>query len=352
MARTTLQRYLKLLAPGTPLRAGIDRVLHGGTGALIVLGHNRQVAQVSTGGFKIDVDFTEQALRELAKLDGAIILSNDLTRILAAGVHLVPAGDLPTAETGTRHRSADRTAQVSEVPVITVSASMGTVSLFIEGRRHLVETASQVASRASQTLDALTSLTTRLHESLEQFNAAEIGDQVTIRDLIDIAYHFELARRLSAELAFHIEILGVEGRLLQLQHAQLAAPLEGLEQLLTDDYAHNLEAPEDFRLANLHNFTPQELMSSQLVAERLGFGVAPYLEASIVPRGKRLLTTVGRLPAHIVELLVPRFPVQELFALSVADLMALEGIGERRARLVRDALVRISDAALAHADRP
>ncbi|WP_231979610.1 diadenylate cyclase [Tessaracoccus coleopterorum] len=119
--------------PGTQLRAGLDRILHGRTGALIVLGNNQHVQHVSSGGFRIGVDCTEQALRELAKLDGAIVLSNDLSQIVAAGVHLVPAGDLPTAETGTRHRSADRTSQAAGLPVVTVSASMGTISVFYEG---------------------------------------------------------------------------------------------------------------------------------------------------------------------------------------------------------------------------
>ena len=148
MKRDRLRQYQRRLAPGTPLRAGLDRILHGRTGALVVLGNNAKVQQVSTGGFQLNVDFTPQALRELAKLDGAIILSNDLSRIIAAGVHLVPAGDLPTAETGTRHRSADRTAQASGVPVVTVSASMSTISLFMDGDRHPVETSGQMISRA------------------------------------------------------------------------------------------------------------------------------------------------------------------------------------------------------------
>jgi diadenylate cyclase len=347
---TTLQHYLRLLAPGTPLRAGIDRILHSGTGALIVLGFNRQVKQVSSGGFQIGVEFSEQALRELAKLDGAIVVNNDLSRILAAGVHLVPPGDLPTAETGTRHRSADRTAQAAGVPVVTVSASMGIVSLFIGGRRHVVEQASDVISRANQTLAAMTSLTTRLEEALEQFNSLEVAEQVTLRDLIAVAHRYELARRLSAETEFHVEVLGVEGRLLRLQHSELAAPLRGLSELISSDYAHNLAEPEGFGLENLHNFTPDELMNNHLVAQRLGFGADAYLEAPLTSSGFRLLTTVGRLPRHIVDLLVPRHSLQELFAASVSDLMRFEGIGDRRARLIRDALLRISETAFARSD--
>lgn len=343
MPRTMLKYWLTQLAPGTPLRAGIDRILHGRTGALIVMGHDKHVAQISTGGFRIDVDFSEQALRELAKLDGAIILSNDLSRIVAAGVHLVPPGDIPTAETGTRHRSADRTAQYANVPVVSVSASMGTVSLFIGGRRHVVEQAAAVISRGNQTLAALASLTSRLSSTLRQFSTLEVTDDVTLRDLVAVAHRYELARRLSAEMEHHIAILGIEGRLLELQHAELAAPLDGLADLLTVDYAHNLPHPEDFRLDSLANFTPEELLGPQLIAERLGFGPQASLDAHLTSRGARVLTRVGQLPTWLVERLTERMTLQELFACSRADLLQLEGVGDRRARAIREAMHRIVD---------
>lgn len=350
MPKTALQRYLKLLAPGTALRAGIDRILHGRTGALIVLGNNQEVVKISSGGFQIGVDFSEQALRELAKLDGAIILSDDLSRIVAAGVHLVPSGDIPTAETGTRHRSADRTAQATKLPVISVSASMGTVSLFIDGHRHVVEKSSSVISRGNQTLAALTSLVSRLEETLERFTALEVSDQVTLRDLTGVAHRYELARRLSAEMDFHIAILGVEGRLLQLQHAELAVPLQGLAALLVVDYSHNLPDPDQFRLENLQNFTPEELLGPDLVAQHLGFGPNTYLDAPLSSLGHRVLSTVGGLPKHLVDLLLPSHSLQELFAISQSELMLIDGISERRARLIRDALLRIGESAYARSE--
>ena len=343
MAKSTVRRYLKQLAPGTPVRAGLDRILHGGTGALIVLGNNAKVQQVCSGGFQIGVDCTEQSLRELAKLDGAIVLSNDLSRIIAAGVHLVPAGDLPTAETGTRHRSADRTAQHAGVPVITVSASMGTISMFLDGRRHIVETVSQVISRANQTLATLSRVVARLSEVLEHFTRLEIGDQVTLRDLTHVVHRLELTRRLSSEMGFHTDILGVEGRLVALQHAELATTFDGLADVLTDDYAHNLADPADFDLTTLHNFSHEELFSGQLVAERLGFGPNPNLEQPLSSCGVRLLTRNGRLPGQLVTKLIGSFSLQELFGAKVSDLMEVDGIGPQRARQVRDALLRITE---------
>lgn len=344
MSKPALRRYLKHLAPGTPLRGGLDRILHGRTGALIVLGNNQYVSHVSSGGFQIDVDLTEQALRELAKLDGAIILTSDLTRIVAAGVHLVPPGDLPTAETGTRHRSADRTAQAAGVPVVTVSASMGTISLFLDGRRHGVETAPQVISRANQTLATLSRVVTRLTDLLDQFTALEIGEQVTLRDLTHVVHRLELARRLSSEVQFHVDLLGVEGRMVSLQLAELAGSYDGIADLLVADYAHNVPDPSSFDPARLHNFSAEELFSGQLVAERLGFGPNPNLEQQVHTRGVRLLTRVGRLPVQLAERLASSLTLPELFGTSSAALMEIDGIGPQRARQVRDALARITEA--------
>lgn len=342
MPRTAIRRYLKLLAPGTQLRGGLDRILLGRTGALIVLGNNAKVQQVCSGGFQIGVDCTEQNLRELAKLDGAIVLSNDLSRIVAAGVHLVPAGGLPTAETGTRHRSADRTAQAAGVPVVTVSASMNTVSLFHGGRRHPVETVAQGISRANQTLATLSRVVTRLTDQLDQFTLLEIGEQVTLRDLTHVAHRLELTRRLSVEMQFHVDVLGVEGRLVSLQHAELASHFDGIADLLTEDYAHNLTDPAGFDLLALHNFSPEELFSSSLVAERLGF--SSNLEQPLTTRGVRLLSRVGRLPVPIVTKLVERYSLQEMFGASVSQLMEIDGIGPQRARQIRDALLRITES--------
>lgn len=351
MPRAKLRLYQRQLAPGTPLRAGLDRILHGRTGALIVMGNNAKVQQVSTGGFQLDVDFTPQALRELAKLDGAIILSTDLSRIVAAGVHLVPPGNLPTAETGTRHRSADRTAQAAGFPVVTVSASMSTISLFLGGHRHPVETSEAMISRANQTLDTLARFVSRLDDVLTQLNILEVGEQVSIRDLVQVAHRHEMTRRLSAEMQFHIDNLGVEGRLISLQHSELLASFQDLEALITADYAHNLEDADEFTLAHLQNFSADELLSPSLVAERLGFGTGAYLETGITSRGVRLLTSVGRLPATLVGKLVETFSLQELFGTSVSDLLQIEGVGAARARLIRDALLRITEVAYARPDQ-
>lgn len=346
MNRTTrVRQWQRALAPGTPLRDGLDRILHGRTGALVVMGNNTKVQQYSSGGFKLGVAFTPQALRELAKMDGAIILSSDLDEIVAAGVHLVPPGGLPTSETGTRHRSADRLAQAAGVPAITVSASMSTISLFVDGHRYVVDTTQRLLGRANQTLATLASFVTSLNEQLRAFSALEVSEQVTMRDLALLARRYEMTRRLSAEARYHVDLLGAEARHVELQHAELVTGFEGVGELIVEDYAHNVADPSEFNLELLQNFSSDELHSPALVAERLGFGQRPSLESKLSPRGIRLLTTIGRLPRNLTTKLVDQFSLQELFGASVAVLTEIDGIGAGRARLIRDALQRISDSA-------
>ena len=102
-----LRATVAKLAPGTQLRDGLERILRGHTGALIVLGCDKTVESLCSGGFPLDVDLAATRLRELAKMDGAIILDDTLTRIVWAATQLVPDPSITTDESGTRHRTAE-----------------------------------------------------------------------------------------------------------------------------------------------------------------------------------------------------------------------------------------------------
>lgn len=220
------RQYRSLLAPGTPLREGLERIVNGRTGALVVLGDNAIVQQISTGGFVINTDFTPTALRELSKMDGGIVLSSGLDRILRAGVHFVPSGSIETIETGTRHRTADRIAQQAHVPVATVSASMSTIALFLEGMRFPIEPSHQIMGRADQALATLSRYRDRLTDDTRYLTGLEIADLVTLRDLVRVCQRVEMARRLAKELEGYVESLGIDGRLLQLQLFELTAGVD------------------------------------------------------------------------------------------------------------------------------
>src|SRR3954469_5360712 len=182
-----LRATLSRIAPGTALRDGLERVLAGRTGALIVLGHDRTVESICTGGFTLDVPFTATGLRELAKMDGAIIIDRDLTRITRAAVHLMPDPSIPSEETGTRHRTADRVARQSGFPVISVSQSMRIIAAYVGETRHGIEDSAAILSRANQALATLERYKLRLDEVSATLSALEIEDLVTVRDVAVVA---------------------------------------------------------------------------------------------------------------------------------------------------------------------
>ena len=233
---TDLRATLETIAPGTSLREGLERILRGRTGALIVIGHDREVDAMSTGGFALDVPFSATGLRELAKMDGAIILDKDISRILRAGVHLMPDPSIATEESGTRHRTADRVARQTGVPVISVSASMHIIALYLGETRHVLEDAGAVIGRANQAIATLERYRNRLDEVSDALSALEIEDLVTVRDVAAVAQRLEMVRRIAGEIDTYVLELGVEGRLLDLQLEELIAGVDPERELIVRDY--------------------------------------------------------------------------------------------------------------------
>src|SRR6201994_3406353 len=185
--RPTLREAVAQLAPGTAFRDGLERILRGRTGALIVLGHDRTIESLCTGGFTLDVPFTATGLRELAKMDGAIIVDRDITRITRAAVHLMPDPSIPSEETGTRHRTADRVARQTGFPVISVSQSMQIIAAYVGETRYVLEDSGSILARANQALATLERYKLRLDEVSSTLSAHEIEDLATVRDVTAVA---------------------------------------------------------------------------------------------------------------------------------------------------------------------
>lgn len=334
------------LAPGTPLREGLDRIVQGHTGALVVLGSNPELEAISTGGFAIDIPFNATRMRELAKMDGAIVLSTDLSRIVAAAVHLSPAAEIPTSETGTRHRTAERVAKQVGVPVVTVSASMNTISLFAGGGRQVVPRPDQLLDRVGQALSAIQGNRTRLNASLERLTGLEVHDSVTLRDLAHVAQRFELTNRLADEATSYITAMGADGRLAALQLRDLVDDLMPVSSLVQRDYV--AEDADAMPFAGLSRLDDQELFDIVLVARSLGFPPDLHLDSPMRPRGYRQLASIPRLSASVSARLVRTLgDLNGLFSASSADLLAVEDVTPEIARQVRDGLAHVAERALA-----
>ena len=343
---------LAALAPGTPLREGLERILRGNTGALIVLGFDKLVESICTGGFVLDVEFSATRVRELSKMDGAVVLDTDCTRIVRAGIQLVPDPAITTVETGTRHRTAERVNKQTGYPVVSVSQSMRLIALYHNGKRTVLEDSGTILSKANQALATLERYKLRLDEVAGTLSALEIEDLVTVRDFAQVAQRLEMVRRIAVEIEGYVVQLGVDGRLLELQLDELVAGVEPERELIARDYLpentrKRVRSVED-ALHDLDALGRPELLELASVARALGFpGGSEALDNAASPRGYRLLAKVPRLPGAVIDRLVEHFGgLQKLLAASVADLQAVEGVGETRARTVREGLSRLAESSI------
>lgn len=345
-----MRAALAAVAPGTELRDSLERILRGRTGALIVLGFDRVVESICTGGFNLDMEFSATRVRELCKMDGAVVLDSEGTRILRAATQLVPDSSIETTESGTRHRTAERVAKQTGFPVISVSQSMGVVALYVGRIRHVIEGSPTTLSRADQALQTLERYKSRLDEVTGTLSALEIEDLVTIRDVTAVLQRLEMVRRISAEIQDYVVELGTDGRLLSLQLEELIGGLGNDRELVIRDYlpATKSELTVEGALANLEALNSVDLLDLASGARAVGFSViGDGLDAPVSPLGYRLLTKVPRLPAAIVERLVLHFEsLQRLLAAGIEDLMLVDGVGEGRARAVREGLSRLAESSI------
>ncbi len=345
-----LKATLGRVAPGTPLRDGLERILRGRTGALIVLGADRTIDQLCSGGFDIGIDFSPTRLRELAKMDGAIICDKEASRIVRAAVQLVPDPTIETQESGTRHRTAERVAIQTGVPVISVSQSMQIIALYVNGLRHVLEGSEKVLARANQALATLERYRARLDQVTSSLSALEIEAMVTVRDVAVTLQRQEMVRRISEEIAQYVLELGVDGRLLSLQLDELTVGRGPGSEMVIRDYSGPATSVADVEpaVAALHAIGPTELIDLSRIASIVGLtSGSESLEAIIQPRGYRLLSGLKAVPRAVAHRLVDHFGgLQNLMAATIDELMEVEGIGEQRARNVREGLSRIAEASL------
>jgi len=341
---------LAAVAPGTELRDGLERILRGGTGALIVLGSDKSIDALCSGGFKIDIEFSATRLRELSKMDGAIVLDKDATRIMRANTQLVPDASIETSESGTRHRTAERVAIQTGSPVISVSKSMQTIALYVGHRRHVGENSAAILSRANQAMDTLERYKSRLDEVTQTLSALEIEDLVTVRDVAAVLQRLEMVRRISDEINGYAVELGTDGRLITMQLEELVGGLGNNRSLVISDYLSSGRSDKtvDVALADLEFLSATELLDLGAVARAVGFaGPNDSLDTSVSPLGLRLLTKIPRLPGAIIDRLVGHFEsLQRLLAANIDDLMTVEGVGESRARAVREGLSRMAETSI------
>jgi diadenylate cyclase len=339
---------LRLVAPGRPLREGLDRILQAKMGALIVIGDGPDVLGLCSGGFLVDAEFTPQRLSELAKMDGAMILSSDCTRIARANVHLVPDPSVPTSETGTRHRTAERVARFLHVPVISVSEDMGVITVYVGDAKHTLEEIPRLLVRGNQALQTLERYKVRLDDAATSLTELEVEDVVTVRDVASMLQRSETVRRVAEQIQTSIVELGVEAHLIRLQLDELLEDVDDDRELVLLDY---LPDDKDERLAgalaSLAALSTDDLRDLRCVAAIVVPGAEDQLDVSVQPRGYRLLDKVPRLTEGVVDELVGRFgTLQKLMRATAEDLESIDDIDTSLAHTIKEGLARQAETAL------
>lgn len=346
-----LQAALASVAPGQPLREGLDRILKAGMGALIVIGDGPEVLNISSGGFLVNAAFSPQRLSELAKTDGAIVLTPDAGYIARANVHLVPNPNVPTEETGTRHRTAERVARSIGVPVLSVSEDMAVVTVYTKTARYQLEPIPSILSRCNQALQTLERYRNRLDEVSTNLTSLEVEDLVTLRDVVTLLQRAELVARISDEIERYLVELGTDGRLVRLQLRELMAGVEDERRLVVLDYLQS-DASWDLEQAidTLSDLDMEDLLDQDKVAHALhlsGHGQVDDMDAPLQPRGHRMLARIPRMPEEMADHLVAHYgSLEKLSRASVEELASVEGLTEHWALSIKDALGRIAESSI------
>ncbi len=317
-------------------------------GALIVVGDGPEVLNICSGGFLLDAAFSPQRLSELAKMDGAIILAGDASRIARANVHLVPNPNVPTSETGTRHRTAERVARSIEVPVISVSEDMQIIAVYVSDEKYPLEQIPRLLNRSNQALQTLERYKNRLDTVANALFALEMEDLVTLRDVVTVLQRTEMVRRIAEEIEGHIVELGEDGRLVRLQLEELMGGVEDDRRLVIQDYfREDVTWHIEQALAALADFATDDLLDLKAVASMLRLKTGVDLEEGVQPRGFRLLSQIPRLPESVVARIVERFEnLQKIMRATIEDLDDVEGVGEARARAIKEGLSRLAETSI------
>lgn len=339
LSEKNLGELLQFLAPGTPLREGIDNVLRANTGGLIVIGYNDKVKSVVEGGFHIHSPFSPSYLYELAKMDGAIILNENGTRILIANAQLSPDPTIPSSETGMRHRTAERVAKQAKAIVIAVSQRRNVITLYQGNFRYALKDIAVILTKANLAIQTLEKYKVILDQAIANLSILEYEECVTYSELLQVLHRVEMVLRINNELVSYLQELGTEGRLIKLQMTELLSDIEEEAMLLIRDYAFEINVKPLEVLKRFKDVVGSDTLDDTQLLRLLGYQGIIHVDEVIQPRGYRIVNKIPRIPPLIVDNVIHSFRnFPHILRATVEELDDVEGIGEVRARKIQEGL--------------
>ncbi|MGD0713294.1 MAG: DNA integrity scanning diadenylate cyclase DisA [Gaiellaceae bacterium] len=341
-----LLEAIATVAPGTALRQAVDDVIRSHEGALIVIGDPHELAFLYSGGIRLDAPFRPQLLYELSKMDGAIIVDSAIKRLAWANVQLMPDPTIPSDQTGTRHRTAERVAKQTGALVVSVSQQRETVTVFVGQSRYQLDPVAVVLAKTNQALGTLETYRLRLEQVLTRLTALEFQNAVVLDDVLVVLQRAEMTSRMAERIQRDCVELGSEGRLIWLQLDELVGNVPDERAAIVRDYHLGGSGAEaTVALEGLRVLSYQHLLEFDRLGELLGFerGVNP-LDHSVTARGYRVLSHIPRLPEPVIRRVVDDFgSLETVVRASQRDLEAVEGVGAVRAREIREGLRRLQE---------
>ncbi len=334
---------LKIMSPGTPLREGLENILRAKTGGLLVLGDDQDILNIVDGGFKINSDYSPSYVYELAKMDGAIVLSSDLKKIVSANVQLLPDSTIPTFETGTRHRTAHRVARQTGTIVVAISQRRNVITVYKDEIKYVLRDSSIILGRANQALQTLEKYVIVLERVVTNLNLLEFQDLATLFDVVTAIQRTEMVMRIVYEVERYVYELGNEGRLISMQLIELVRNIEQDGIFLIRDYCQSGVHFNDV-YKSLQTMNYSDILDLDSISKVLGYSGVPLVDTLISPRGYRMLNKIPRIPTNVIENLVKHFKeLKSVMEASYDDLDNVEGIGEARAKAIKNGLRRLRE---------
>lgn len=331
---------LLMVSPGTKIREAISAILQSQKGALLCIGDVKRLADLSEGGVKVDAPCTAQLLYELSKMDGAIILNKETTRIAYANRFLKSDSSIATNETGTRHRAGERIARQAKCIVVAVSERRASVTLYVHNMKHVVDSIPTLLNKATQAIQTLEKYMAVLNQTMRELSLREFQDVVTIFDVCKAVQRCEMVTRIAKEVDPYLLELGTEGRLISLQLQELIQPVEEAELVIRDYYRERPGQTYEQVRDKIAEISQEDLLNIGNISQALGYGPTPRtIDTYLSPRGFRMLISTHRLPNQIIENLVIKFgTLQQIIRASKEDLVEVEGVGDVMAERIRVSL--------------
>lgn len=342
------RKYLKMLAPGSIFRIGVENILQANTGGLVVVGDSPQLMELVSGGFNINCEYSPARLYELAKMDGAIIMNSDASRILIANAQLDPDPALPSNETGIRHRTAQRVALQTGELVVAISQRRKVVTLYQRNITFRLRDIEPILIKANQALQTLEKYRNVLFKEMQRLGGLEFEDMVTVSEVCEVVKRAVRVLNIAKEIENYIAELGTEGRLVKMQLDEMTANVEEEALYIIQDYSNNPDKTPRGIMDNLLRAFEDDISDSMFISRNLSLGTASsHMEQSISPRGYRMLQKLPRLPVSVIDNLMARFALlSDVLKASLEDLDEVEGIGEVRAKYIKNGLKRMKEQLL------